>query len=161
MRILKKCLAAVLLLWSATQTVWAADVKECLVVHLSDGTNVSYVLEEKPVVTYTATTAHIESTTLTDDYNLAEVVNFTFQDITSLVENPVSDEVRITVTSEQVDIQGLPEGTAVTLADIQGRVFAAASAGFDCTVSFATGNLPAGVYVVATSAGRAFKIMRK
>lgn len=161
MRILKKCLAAVLLLWSATQTVWAAYVKECLVVHLSDGTNVSYVLEDKPVVTYTATAAHIESATLTEDYNLADVVNFTFQDITSLVESPVSDEVRITVTSDQVTIQGLQEGTSVTLADIQGRVFANDSAGIDGIVSLTTGNLPAGVYVVATSAGRAFKIMRK
>ena len=113
------------------------------------------------MVTYTATAAHIESATLTEDYNLADVVNFTFQDITSLVESPVSDEVRITVTSDQVTIQGLQEGTSVTLADIQGRVFANDSAGIDGIVSLTTGNLPAGVYVVATSAGRAFKIMRK
>lgn len=158
---LNKCLAVMLILWCAAQTAWAAEVSEYLVVHLKDGSQVSYVLDDKPVVTYPGTMLHVESATLSDDHNMAQVSKITFEKKTALCERPAVDETRIIVTPEAVTIQGLPSATSVTLTDLQGRVLVSCTADDSGEATLATGNLPAGVYIVATSVGRAFKIYKK
>ena len=51
MKQIKKSIAVLLLLWSTAQTAFADTANEYLVVHLANGSQVSYMLEEKPVVT--------------------------------------------------------------------------------------------------------------
>lgn len=154
-------IAALLLLWCAATPAFSQDARECLVLHLNSGAKVSYVLADKPVVTYQGSSLHVSSASLNDEHPIADIDNFTFEKQTSAVGTIGADEIRITVTCEALTIQGLDDGACVTLADIQGRVLAYATADADGLASISTMRYPAGVYIVSASGCHAFKIFKK
>ncbi len=160
MKQIKKSIAVLLLLWSTAQTAFADTANEYLVVHLANGSQVSYVLEEKPVVTYDGPVIHVESAAVSDDHRMSEVAKLTFVKKTDVSEQLAAYEIRIVVAPESVTVQGLPAGTSLTLADLQGRVLATAAAGATGEATIATGSLPGGVYIVAATNGHVFKIYK-
>ena len=160
MKQIKKSIAVLLLLWSTAQTAFADTANEYLVVHLANGSQVSYMLEEKPVVTYDGPVIRVESAAVSDDHRMSEVEKLTFVKKADVSEQLAADEIRIVVAPESVTVQGLPAGTSLTLADLQGRVLATAAAGATGEATKATGSLPGGVYIVAAANGHVFKIYK-
>lgn len=161
MKQIKKSIAVLLLLWAAAQSAFADTANEYLVVHLANGGQVSYVLEEKPVVTYDGPVIHVESPAVSDDHRMSEVEKLTFVKKTDIPEQLATDEIRIVVAPEAVTVLGLPAGTSLSLSDLQGRVLATAAAAASGEATIATGSLPAGVYIVAAANGHVFKIYKK
>lgn len=85
-------------------------------------------------------------------FNLAELRNWTFSaqegssDLWAGIEAPATDAVTISWSGDVITIQGLPEGSAVSLTAIDGRTVRSLRAGESCSIP--TSGLSAGVYVL-------------
>lgn len=156
---LQKMLLIAFSLCLAVPALFAEEEKECLVVTLRDNSTVSYFLEDTPVVTYVGNNVHVEANAVSDDHPMADVVMFAFE-MKSVGVSVEDTECRITVNDNIVRIQGLSAGIKVMLSDIQGRVIKVETIGASGEIVLPLDNLNAGVYVVATSEGRSFKVLK-
>lgn len=138
----------------------AEDLKDCLTVHLQSGSKATYVLEETPVVTFIGDNLHIESSTLSNDHKLNDVVKFTF-DKTSGIEAVQAGDYRITVLAGIVRLEGFTPGANATVCDIQGRNMASAIVGANGDAEISLANLSNGIYILSTTDGKTLKIYKK
>lgn len=159
-QIIRKALVFALLAYMAVPMVFAAEEKECLVVHLKDNSTVSYFLEDTPVVTYVGTDVHIESADLQANHAIADVVMLNFEMKEKIKDAVDKVECRITIENNMVIIEGLNAGIKVSLFDIQGRILRSLNVGADGVAEMNIDSLNAGIYVVATSDGRSFKVLK-
>lgn len=135
--------------------------KEALVIYKTNGAKVSYVLETKPTVKFGPATVIVESPEISDTHGIADVSYFRFEKVQpSGIQEVDADECRIAVSESAVTIYGLHPGSAVSAADIQGRVIANVSANEAGVASIPTVDLAPGVYVIATADSHTFKIYK-
>ena len=139
-----------------------AEATDCLVVNLNNGQKVCYVLAETPTATFQASNLHIESSTLTDDYDLASVSHFTFEncDPNSIIDINAGNR-RITVTDTEVMLEGFTPGAHVSVTDIKGCTLASQTIDSNGLAVVKTASLATGVYIIATTDGKSFKIYKK
>lgn len=137
--------------------------KEALVVYMTDGSKVAYVLETKPSVQFGETMLMIDSPEISDSHSIAKIANFRFEPVqpTSGILKPAADVRKITVTDTEVRISGLQPGSTVTAADIQGRVLYTATTPDNGVASIPTERFTPGVYVIAASDFHSFKIYKR
>lgn len=156
-----KCLAVVsVMAWSAAPQALAEELKDCLVVHKVGGAQVSYVLEDTPVVTFDAENMHIAANALTDDHKLAEVERFTFEKSSSLATVRPGDS-RITVTDREVILEGFTPAASASITDMNGRVTQTVGIDGSGMAVLTIADLSTGVYIVSTTDGKTFKIIKK
>lgn len=158
--LLRTAAIAILMLCGTWPTATADELQDCLIVHMHSGAKVSYVLETTPKVTFVADKLHVETTALSDDHTLADVSKFTFDKLSSL-GSVTAGECRITVIDATVTIEGIAPQAVVTLADMQGRTLASASADSTGMARLSLATAPDGVYLISVTDGRTFKIFKK
>lgn len=156
----KRFLFSSCLMLGVVSTMGAEELKDCLVVHMHSGATISYVLEERPIVTFSDTQMHIESAEVSDDHNVADVQMFTFEKSSS-IGAVGAQEWRIIVKGELVLLEGLDSTVGVSLVDVQGRIVASAIVADDGSASLSLNKLETGVYVLSTTDGKSLKIFKK
>lgn len=141
-------------------TVSAKELKDYLVVHMQDGSTVSYVLEDAPTVTFGGTSMHIESPSVSDVYEVADVNTFTFEKLAG-ISTVKSGERRITIRNQQVILEGFTPTAEVRLADVQGHMISHTTVNADKAATLSIDSLTPGVYVIYTTDGKTFKLIKK
>ncbi len=145
----------------AVPSVMADELKDGLIVHLHNGKTVKYILEQTPVVTFVEDKLHIESTAVKDDHKLSDVDKFTFDKVSTSLEDLTAGDYLISVTDNRVLLQGFTPGSSVTLTDVQGRTVTRATVSTTGEATVDMAELVAGVYVVATADGKTFRVLKK
>ena len=140
-----------------------AEEQNILTLVFGDGTRLSYVLADRPKVTFDDTRLYVNAAEVADDYELASVRKFLFGkgEPTSIaaVDN---GESRLTyVDGENVELSGLKSGARVVLCDASGSCLYVVSSDAEGCASLSLADRSAGVYVVSVEGGRSFKILKK
>lgn len=148
------------MVWSAVPQAAADDLKDCLIVHKHDGTRISYVLEDTPVVTFDAESMHIAAAAINDEHKIAEVEKFTF-DKESALEAIRPGDYRITVTDREVLLEGFTPAATASITDMGGRVAQTVQIDTNGSATLTIAGYPTGVYIVSTTDGKTFKIIKK
>ena len=159
-RILQICLLAILCFFGSL-TAHAGDYN-VLVIQFADGTTQSYVLEERPKVTFDATKIYVRSKYVDDVHEYQNVKKFVFEthDLSG-IKNVKKDECRLTlIGGTTATVLGLPANLTATLCDTAGRNVLKAKADVAGSVTFNLQGLPAGAYIIALSNGKSFKILK-
>lgn len=154
------CISAILCFFGSI-TAQAGDYN-VLVIQFADGTSQSYVLEERPNVTFDATKLYVRSKYVDDVHEYKNVKKFVFEthDLSG-IKNIQKDECRLTfIGGNMATVNGLPAGLSATLCDTAGRNVMKAKADATGTVNFQLQGLPAGTYIIALSNGKSFKILK-
>ena len=126
----------------------------------SDGTVVSFSLDEVPVTTYTDGNLVIKTTKTTVTYPLEQVKKYTYSSVTDALFAPKSESATLSQDGEMLTFTGLKPQTHISVYNVSGqlvRTLKARSLG-KTTVSVA--NLPVGVYVVKVN-GVTYKITKR
>ena len=158
--ILQICLLAILCFFGSL-TAHAGDYN-VLVIQFADGTTQSYVLEERPNVTFDATKLYVRSKYVDDVHEYQNVKKFVFEthDLTG-IKNVQKDECRLTfIGGNMATVSGLPAGLSAMLCDTAGRNVLKAKADAAGSVTFNLQSLPTGAYIIALSNGKSFKILK-
>ena len=128
----------------------AEDLKQALMLELTDGSRVAYYLETRPKVSFSGTDLVLSASDVEVSYPFDKVRKYTFELADpSSVSSPSGDGTSVQVLAESVRFSGLPAGSEVTVYTADGRKVSSLRAYADgsCRVSLAT--MPAGVYVIS------------
>lgn len=156
-----RMLSAMLLLFCTTISAAAAD-NTMLTVILTDGTQQSYVLADRPRVTFDESQMHIDAAQLSDTYAISAVKKFVFADDATAIADVVAGEQRLTfVDGKNVLLEGLAPGTTVALYDLSGHTLATTQVGAEGKASVSIEQQKAGVYVVGVAGGKSFKLLKR
>lgn len=159
---LRRASAAVAFCGAACVALHAQEERDVLTLAFNDGTEQSYVLADRPKVTFDKTTLYVEAAGVSDEYGLASVHKFFFdKKIPSSIATVGTGECRLVyVDGENVELSGLTGGVKVSLYDISGCCLGAKAASADGRVAFSLADCKSGVYVIAVEGGRSFKILK-
>lgn len=139
----------------------AAFAGSYLVVHFADGSTTSFVVDDKPRVTFGDDRMSIRSAEIVTDYAVADVKKFEFSDKSSdAMLEAGGQEVRYTFTdAATLRADGLRAGERVSVVSAaDGRQAATFQADADGSLVIDLSPLAAGVYVVAPQYSRTIKI---
>lgn len=161
LRIFRAFMLGAIAVCCAAPTVMADELKDGLIVHMHNGKTVKYILEQTPVVTFVGDKLHIESTVVKDDHKLSDVDKFTFDKVSTSLDDLTAGDYLISVIDNHVLLQGFTPGSSVTLTDLQGRIVTRAVVATTGEATVDMTELVAGVYVVATTGGKTFKVLKK
>lgn len=119
---------------------------KALVVEMRDGSTASFLLAEKPKITFAGELMNIVSSASGMEFARADVRKYSFVDApTSVDEAIVSPEA--VIDGNTVVVCGVPDGTAVGVYTVGGAaVMQSTAVGGSCTLSLE--NLSAGLYIV-------------
>lgn len=139
------------IIWSALALAAAlplAAAQTGLRLTLADGSQPTYILDEKPTVTFEGENVLISTPDAETAYPRAQVVSFTFADDTSVANLPVESQSVLRYTGKTAEA----EGQAIRVYDLGGREVRSASD----RVSLE--GLAAGIYAV-TAGKQSIKII--
>lgn len=158
----RRLVAATLLAVGASLSAMAAE-QNLLVLIFHDGHKQSYVLADRPKVTFEGSTLHVDASAVSDTYTVAEVNKFVFDKGDATAIAPVSaGETRLTLTDGvHATLEGLTPGTAVRVYDLSGHTFQSAAADADGKAHVSLSGLQGGVYVISTADGKSYKILKR
>lgn len=142
-------------------TSLAASANTHLIVMFNDGTATSFIIADKPHVSFSEKRMHIRANDVTTDYEVSAVKKFIFGDEALSVESPADDfrETRFTYTDRNtLSASGLLPGETVSLVSVEGRPAGNYNADADGSIVIDLSALPTGIYVVATKSSGNFKI---
>ncbi|MBR7167121.1 MAG: T9SS type A sorting domain-containing protein [Bacteroidaceae bacterium] len=126
----------------------AAD-KNTLVVHLTDGTSVGFLLAERPRVTFAGDSLRIVSSVAEAAVLRSEVRRFEFvADAASSVFDVPTVSSECVISENQLSVSGLSSGATVRLYSLDGHLLRTAGASDAGVASLSTDGLSAGVYVI-------------
>ena len=144
---MKNLILSVLLFFSALPCV--AENKNTLVVHLTDGTSVSFLLAERPSVTFAGDSLRIVSSVAEAALLRCEVCRFEFvADAASSVVDVPTASGECVISENLLSVSGLNAGATVRLYSLDGRLLRTAGASAAGVASLSTDGLSAGVYVI-------------
>ena len=119
LRLRRPVAAAVLAL--AASLSFAADDQTVLHLLFTDGTSTWFLLDEKPVLTFTDYQLEVTSSTLSASYDFTDIQEYRFADLTTAMQPLPEKSVRFVRTAnDEVVIYGCT-ATAVALYDLSGR----------------------------------------
>lgn len=153
-------LTFLLLLGMCCNSVFAAHQ---LVVELTDGSTVKYVLADAPVITFPDTQLLITSSQAETCYERELVRRFYFEDATDDIKVVTVDrkELRIDYsTADQVSIHGLSDASLVSAYDLTGKQILPNAVADDNTVTLDISHLASGTYIIALPDHPSFKIKK-
>jgi len=136
-----------------------AQEKNALVIKLTDGNTHTFVLSEKPVVTFPDENIAVNGSASTT-YLRSEVEKFYFVDDGSGIESIGNDNVTFYyVDGENVRISGLKDKTTVSVASLDGKIISTPKCDGTGSVSISLENQPKGIYIISFG-GRNVKIRK-
>lgn len=145
---MKKCLT--LLAIALVATVAKAAENYALKVTLNENTSATYVLNTKPVVTYSGSNVIIKAESLEDSYRIDEVKSFTFVD----GDSAGADAITMNVTYGFRDNIFTCEGYHIRVFNLSGCVVATGNG------SVSLEGLDDGIYIV-NAGDRSIKVVKK
>lgn len=128
----------------------SADKKaEALVVEMTDGSTVTFKLEEQPKLTFSGTNLVIESAVLETSYPLSDLKRYTFKFVeASGIDTVEGNGTGVKQADGSITIDGITPGTAITVYSTSGTAVATAKAGGTGSATISTSPLPSGVYII-------------
>lgn len=129
----------------------SSDEVLCMVISHSDGTEATFALCDKPVVSHQNGNLVVESSTGSMSTPLSDIAQWTFalSNINSIEETPMANPQAL-YRFGQATISGLPAGTRVGVYGIDGKALMQAVSDGEGHVSIDLGQLPNGVYILRT-----------
>lgn len=118
--------------------------ESCLVLQLRDGTLLSYVLSEKPVITFEEDKLMLKSDFAGAVFELVNIENFHFADTENGIREVQANERRFTFVDGLVSVQGHQD--QVLLTDLSGHLLHSTSRGQ--TFTYDLKNQPRGTYLM-------------
>ena len=144
---MKNLILSVLLFFSALPCV--DEDKNTLIVHLTDGTSVSFLLAERPRVTFAGDSLRIVSSVAEAALLRSEVRRFEFvADAASSVVDVPTASGECVISKNLLSVSGLNAGATVRLYSLDGRLLRTAGASEAGVAYLSTDGLSAGVYVI-------------
>ena len=153
MKHLKLLLSFMLLFVCAT-----AFAQSALVVELRDGSSATFLLAEKPRVTFAGEQMDIVSSSASMEINRRDVKNWHFSALPTSIDNAAVD-AKAMLEENNLVISGISEETTITLYTVSGAVVKrSAVINGNCTIPL--DGLTAGVYLVKYN-NTTFKFLKK
>ena len=159
---MKRALVATLLC-GASCLVSHADEQNLLTLVFGDGTRFSYVLADRPKVTFDDTKLYVDAAEVADSYDLATVHKFLFdkREATSIAVVGKGESRLTYVDGENVVLSGLESGVRVSLFGTFGVCLGTVRADAEGSARFSLAGRDTGVYIVSVEGGRSFKVFKK
>lgn len=158
---MKRALVATLLC-GASCLVTQAEEQNILTLVFGDGTRLSYVLADRPKVTFDDSHLYVNAAAVADDYDLSAVRKFLFGkgEPTSIAAVSAGESRLTYVDGEHARLSGLKSGSNVSLFDASGACLGVVRADTEGCAEVSLAGRKSGVYVVAVDGGRSFKILK-
>lgn len=135
----------------------AADIG-VVVVWKSDGSKMIVSLDEQPQVSFAGEDLVVQTRKSRMAWPVREVLRFTYESASSTGLGRLRPgDARVSLSGGRLRFSALKAGSPVELYGADGRQLLSAKAGADGVVTVDAGSIPAGTYIVKTSAGN-FKI---
>ena len=125
------------------------SAQNCMVIDLSDGSTAHFALAEKPVITYLGENIKAVSATATIETARSQVkaIRFEEEESSTAVDEIATENAAITANGNTITIEGIADGTSVTIFSINGQAVATTTAtGGSCTIH--TDEFAAGIYII-------------
>lgn len=159
-RSLRRGIASLLLICGMCQPA-LAEGESKLTLLFKDGHKQSYVLATRPKVTFDDSKLYVASNDVSDEYVLADVNKFVFDDIQTAIAEVKDGECRLTfVDGTTVVVEGIGVSKAVSLYDVAGKSLAATKADASGKAVVSLASCQPGVYVVSVEGGKAYKVIK-
>ncbi len=148
---MKKTVLLVLLLavarMAAAQEMMTVDA---LVLHQKDATTVTYILPERPVLTYEGAELVVTASEVSARHALADIdkMDFAKVDIPTAISRATQDSRLIRATQDGVRLAGFAAGTMVQVYNAAGQLLRQARVGSNGQLDLPLTAEPQGVYVV-------------
>jgi len=135
--------------------------RKFLVVETKDHVKTTYMLSDKPQVTFEGNNLHIVSEKADATYNLLDVLNFTYETqsvtgVSELREEPAT----IDYNNGELVVSGLKANNAVSIYAMDGKLVQQQTASRGGTFRLSLSSLPQGVYIVKVG-NITYKIMKR
>ena len=138
--------------------VVTASAQSALVIELRDGSNATFLLAEKPCVTFVGELLNIVSSSVSMELKRGDVKNWRFSGTPSSVEN-VAEDAKVTLEDNALLVSGVTDGAAIVLYTVGGVVVKRSEViEGGCTILL--DDLSAGVYIVKYN-NTVFKFIKK
>lgn len=128
--------------------VSTAEADTALVMAKSDGTTETFLLSQKPEISFGESDCTLSTTDYTVSIPRGDIADFHFTDVATAISSPCTDGgVKVRLADGVLTIQGAIEN-AVAVFDVSGKAVNANATtnGTTCTVALA--GLPKGIYIV-------------
>lgn len=147
---MKKALISTLILCALTMAAGHAENKaEALVIELASGETATFILEERPRLTFTGEELTITSGDYETSYPLASLQRYTFKFAESSGITQSADKSQtITQTAGHIRLDGLSPGTQIKTFSVNGILVASDAADSNGSATISVSNLPKGVYII-------------
>lgn len=140
-----------------------ASQQEMLKVIFKNGQHQSYLLSDRPKVTFDGSTMFIQSPSLQATHKIADVHKFVFEAADpASVPTVDKNECRLTfIDGTNVILEGHHAGTQVVVTDINGRAVKTLTTDSSGNARIDISDLIPGVYIITTGDGKSYKIMKR
>ena len=119
--------------------------QNALVLETNDGETFSYVLANKPQLTFNATEMLISSDDASASFTRTDIKNFRFEEVANAIKDVKADGQRMSYLHGVVTVDGTDK---VILYDISGRQILSKRAADGESVTIDLNNQPSGTYIV-------------
>ena len=119
--------------------------QNALVLETNDGETYSYVLANKPQLTFNATEMLISSDDASASFTRTDIKNFRFEEVANAIKDVKADGQRMSYLHGVVTVDGTDK---VILYDISGRQILSKRAADGESVTIDLNNQPSGTYIV-------------
>lgn len=132
-----------------------------LYLHLRNGTKTSFLLSEKPELTFDENKLRVVSASATVEYLLEDVAEYNFSEqVLNTVNDVEDDEVRLIYSRENgLTVLGC-QNADIHIYDTSGRSLPFSSTTAGGATHIKPGNMPAGIYIVLIN-GKTFKFQTR
>ncbi len=138
-----------------------ARATEKLYVEYKDGHVYSYVLTSRPKVTFAGNVINVAGTDISDTHKMDAVKQFLFSE-PGAAEVIGANEFSITYTDNAtVRLDGFTPAGSLSVYDIGGTLMAEAAFGSDGTAEISLEAMAPGIYLIATTDGKTYKIVKR
>ena len=141
--------------------LWAKDY--LLVIDFTDGTDMSFALAKKPVLTFADQRLCISVENQNSEFELSDVVNFHFKEDPSAIRSPRVDENFIILWQGEdlIVISNTTPDTRIRLYGINGTMYPNRINANGDHIEISLAALPKGIFLVNINNSRTIKINRK
>lgn len=145
----KTLISTIILFALGIATGYAENKVKALVVELTSGETATFILEEKPRLTFTGEELMITSGEYETVYPLASLQRYTFKSVeASGMTQPADNTPTMTQTAGHMRLDGLDPGTRIKTFSVNGILVASDVADSNGSATISVNNLPKGVYII-------------
>ena len=156
-----KKLQLLLLMLLALPIGMLADSQNTLVVKLKNGAETTFILKDKPNVTFEGTNLKVASDKETVTFALSDVLRFTYvKKDASGIDEAVADPTKVSFENDVLVISLLKQGASVNIYSLDGKLLRQLKATHSGTYRLNLSELSKGLYLVKAD-NVTYKIMKQ